>query len=144
MRAGHEETRAEEIRARMATSPFHTWMGMRVLEVRSGEVDLELEAADHHVNLQGQVHGGVLATLADTAAGLAVRSMLPAGARHVTVNLDVQYVRAAGTGRLVAHGRCTRAGRSIAFATADVTDPDGGLLARAQATVAVSPPPADG
>ena len=130
---------ADEIRERMAVSPFHTWMGMRVLAVREGEVDLALDAEPHHLNLQGSVHGGVLATLADTAAGLAVRSVIEPGSRHVSINLDVQYLRGARGGTVIARGRVLRAGRSVAFADAEVADEEGTVLARAQVTVAVSP-----
>ena len=66
------------------------------------------------------MHGGVIATLADTAAGLAVRSAIEPGSGHVTVNLDVQYLRAgAGHGRGT-RSRRERAGRSIVFAEAEV------------------------
>jgi uncharacterized protein (TIGR00369 family) len=130
--------RATEIRERMATSAFHTWMGMRVEEVGEGEAVLALESSQHHLNLQGLIHGGVIATLADTAAGLALRSTIEPGTRHVTINLDVQYLRPAREGTLTARGRVVRAGRSIGFADAEVTDGGGTVIARAQATVALS------
>lgn len=130
--------RATEIRDRMATSAFHTWMGMNVQEVGEGEVVLALESSEHHLNLQGLIHGGVIATLADTAAGLAVRSTIEPGTRHVTINLDVQYLRPAHEGTLTARGRAVRTGRSIGFAEAEVTDDTGIVIARAQATVALS------
>ena len=44
-------------------------------------------AGPEHLNLQGLVHGGILATLADSAMGLAVRTVLEPGRRHVTVTL---------------------------------------------------------
>lgn len=127
-----------EIRARVAASPFHAWMGMRVVEVEAGRIVLALDGADRHRNLQGRIHGGVIATLADTAAGLAVRSAMDPGGRHVTVNLDVQYLRPARNGRLMAEGSVVRLGRSIGFADAEVTDTGGTVVARAQVTVAVS------
>jgi uncharacterized protein (TIGR00369 family) len=129
---------ADEIRERMASSAFHTWMGMRVIEVSDGEVVLALDAADHHLNLQGLTHGGVIATLADTAAGLAVRSVLDPGGRHVTIDLAVQYLRAARGGTLTARGTVVRRGRSIGFAQAEVADESGELVARAQVTIALS------
>jgi uncharacterized protein (TIGR00369 family) len=135
-----ERERGQEIRDRMASSPFHSGMGIRVLDVREGEVDLAMDASDEHANLGGTLHGGVIATLADTAAGLAVRSAIEPGSGHVTVNLDVQYLRAGALGTVEAHGRVVRLGRSIVFAAAEVTGADGAVLARAQATVAVSPP----
>lgn len=127
-----------EIRERVSASSFHAAIGIVVERVRDGSVDLRLEAGPDHANLQGTVHGGVLATLADTAAGLAVRSTIPPGSRHVSVNLDVQYLAPANMGPLLATGRVVRLGRRIAFAEADVSDAGGELLARAQVTVAVS------
>lgn len=137
----HDQPSVEnEIRQRMASSPFHVSMGITVEEVRDGSVDLRLDARPDHANLLGTVHGGVLATLLDTAAGLAVRSAIPPGSRHVSVNLDVQYLAPASTGVLLATGLVVRMGRRIAFAEADVTDAGGEVVARAQVTIAVSPP----
>ena len=131
----HETER--ELRERVARSAFHSWMGMELVRAEPGRVEIGLDAADHHVNLQGLVHGGVIATLADTATGLAVRSMVPPDRRHVTVQLDVHYLRPGTPGRLVAVGTTVRVGSSIAYAEADVVDGRGRLLARATATVAV-------
>lgn len=136
-----ERSVEDNIRERVAASPFHASIGISVGSVREGEVDLMLEARPDHANLHGTVHGGVLATLADTAAGLAVRSAIAPGSGHVSVNLDVQYLAPARPGTLLATGRVLRLGRRIAFAEAEVTDADGTTLARAQVTVAVSPPP---
>lgn len=131
---------AADIRERMSASAFHRGLGLEVEAVRSGEVDLAMSTGVEHANLAGRIHGGVLATLADTAAGLAVRTVIPPGSGHVTVTLDVQFLRAAEPGRLVGRGHVTKAGRRIAFADAEVTDASGGVLARAQLTVAVTPP----
>jgi uncharacterized protein (TIGR00369 family) len=129
-----------DLRKRMAASAFHNWMGMALGRIGPGEVEVTLDAAAHHLNLQGSVHGGVLASLADAAAGLAVRTRVPHGSRHVTVQLGMSYLRASQTGRLIAHGRAVRVGRRIAFAEARIEDGGGRLLATAQATVAVRPP----
>ncbi len=69
-----------------------------------------------------------------------MRSAIPPGSRHVSVNLDVQYLAPATMGTLLATGRVLRMGRRIAFAEADVTDAGGVVVARAQVTIAVSPP----
>lgn len=131
----------EEIRERMAVSTFHNWIGMTLLDVRAGEADVALDAQEHHLNLAGLLHGGVLATLADTATGLAVRSKLAAGQHHLTIQLDVHYLVATGAGRIVGHGRAVRVGRQIAYAEAEIVDVDDRLLATAQATVAISSDP---
>jgi uncharacterized protein (TIGR00369 family) len=129
-----------DIRERMSASPFHRGMGFEVETVRRGEVDLAMSAGAEHANLAGRVHGGVLATLADTAAGLAVRTVIPPGSGHVTVTLDVQFLRSGEPGPLVGRGRVTKAGRRIAFVEAEVVDAGGDVLARAQLTVAIAPP----
>jgi uncharacterized protein (TIGR00369 family) len=73
-----------------------------------------------------------------------VRSAIEPGSRHVTVNLDLQCLAPASGGTLLAAGRVVRLGRRLAFADADVSDEAGTTIARAQATVAVSPPPDEG
>jgi uncharacterized protein (TIGR00369 family) len=129
-----------ELAERLASSAFHASLGITLAAVRDGAVDLRMDAGPQHANLHGTVHGGVLATLADTAAGIAVRASLPdPGGPHATVTLDVQYLAPARTGILTATGRVVRLGRRIAFADADVTDDQGVTVARAQATVAVAP-----
>jgi uncharacterized protein (TIGR00369 family) len=128
-----------DIKQRMAASPLHRGMGLQIKAVRRGEVDLVMEAGAEHLNLAGRVHGGVLATLADTAAGLAVRTVIPPGSGHVTITLDVQFLRPVEPGRLVGRGRVTKFGRRIAFADARVVDANNDVLARAQLTVAVTP-----
>jgi uncharacterized protein (TIGR00369 family) len=132
-------TVANEIRDRVRRSPFHRGLGMRIDRVDEGSVTISMDAGEQHGNLAGQVHGGVLATLADTAAGLAVKTVIPAGSGHVTATLDVQYLRAASPGPLRAEGRVIRAGRRLAFVASDVLGPDGEALARAQLTVAITP-----
>jgi uncharacterized protein (TIGR00369 family) len=118
-------------------NPFYAWTGMRVVRVDPGEVDVAMDVGPDHLNLRGLLHGGMIATLADTASGLAIRSALGPESSHATVQLDVQFLRPGGPGSIEAHGRAVRVGRSIAFAEADVVDAGGTLLARATATHAV-------
>jgi uncharacterized protein (TIGR00369 family) len=137
-----EPDQGDDVRARIlelaASSPFYAWTGMRVLRVEPGEVDVAMDVGPDHLNLRGLLHGGMIATLADTASGLAIRSALDPGRTHATVQLDVQFLRAGAPGTIEAHGRAVRVGRSIAFAEADVVDGTGTTIARATATHAVS------
>jgi len=130
--------RRTEILELAAHNPFYAWSGMRVLRVEPGEVDVAMDVGPEHLNLRGLLHGGMVATLADTASGLAVRSALGRGLAHATVQLDVRFLRAGGPGTLEARGRAVRVGRTIAFAEADIVDGTGETIARASATHAVS------
>jgi uncharacterized protein (TIGR00369 family) len=130
----------DELAALVADSPFYRWTGMRVAAAEPGTVALALDLGEHHANLQGFAHGGVLATLADAAMGLSVRSALEPARRHVTIELGVHYLRAVRTGTVTATGRAVRIGREVAYAEAAITDERGTDLARATGTYSVTTP----
>ena len=90
------------------------------------------------MNLQGFVHGGMLAILADTACGLSIRSAMEPGRLHVTADLDIHFLAPAKPGRVLGRGRAVKVGRSLAFAEASIEDEGGRLLAKAQSRFSVS------
>ncbi len=128
---------ADALRRRVDRSAFHRWAGLELERVAPGEVDVALDLQPHHLNLVGLAHGGMIATLADTAMGIALRTVLPEGRTHVTGQLNVHFLAPATGGRVVAHGRAVRAGRRMGYAEADVVDDRDRLLARASATFIV-------
>jgi uncharacterized protein (TIGR00369 family) len=131
------EPRIAEVVERFARSPFHNWIGMRLERVQRGEVGVALDVEPHHLNLVGVVHGGLIATLADTATGLAYRTVLEPGTSHLTSNLSVTFLSPGRSGRITASGRVVKTGRRFGYAEADVVDAEGTLLARATATFTV-------
>ncbi len=132
--------RLAEVRERFAASAFHrSFFGMRLERVAEGEVEVALDVEDRHRNLLGIVHGGVIATLADTATGLAYRTVLEPGTQHVTTQLSVTYLAPGRGGRVLARGRVLKRGRRTGYAEADVLDGEGRLLARAAALFAILP-----
>ncbi|MGZ5297843.1 MAG: PaaI family thioesterase [Actinomycetota bacterium] len=132
------EALIDDIRERLQSSEFYRWAGVELIGAAPGRVEIALQAGPQHLNLQGLVHGGILATLADTAMGLAVRTVLQPGRRHVTVQLGVEFLSPGRPGRIVAHGRSVKVGSQLGFAEADVTDPGGRLLAKAHSTLSVT------
>jgi uncharacterized protein (TIGR00369 family) len=129
-----------ELRERLQGSEFYRWADIELVNASPGRVEVAFEAGPQHVNLQGLVHGGMLATLADTAMGLAVRTVLEPGRRHVTVQLGIEFLAPGGPGRIVAEGRSLKIGRQLGFAEADVKDAADRLLARAHSTISVTSP----
>ena len=126
------------LRDRLSASPFHTWAGMEVVaaQLRSRS-RWRCVVEDRHVNLQGLVHGGMLAILADTACGLSIRSAMEPGRLHVTADLDIHFLAPAAPGTLYGRGTAVKVGRSLAFAEASIEDADGTLLAKAQSRFSV-------
>jgi uncharacterized protein (TIGR00369 family) len=80
----------------------------------------------------GVFHGGLVAMLLDTAAGIAVRSFSrEKETPTVTVSMTVNYISAAKSDEVTATARITGGGRSLKFADAELRDQDGTLLATA-------------
>lgn len=126
-----------DIADRMARSAFHRWAGIELIRAEPGEVEIALRAEDHHLNLLGTVHGGMLATVADTAMGLAMRTRMDPGSNYVTAQLDLHYLAPGRTGRIVGIGRAVKSGGQMGYAEADVLGEGNSLLARATATFIV-------
>ncbi|WP_138493900.1 PaaI family thioesterase [Paenibacillus pinistramenti] len=80
---------------------FWGFLGMELLHADAARVELGLEVKEHHLNSKGIVHGGVLSSLMDQAMGVLV-SAARNGVEGVTTHLNVNFVTAMGTGRLVA------------------------------------------
>src|SRR5262245_736718 len=100
--------RLEEIRERFASSEFQAFVGARLERVAPDEVDVSLRVEPRHLNLSGTLHGGMIATLADTATGLAYRSGLGDDQSAVTSSLSVTFLRPGGVGVVTTRGRVVR------------------------------------
>ena len=109
-------------------------VGFVVTSVEPGRAVVELEAGERHLNLLGTVHGGVLCTIADTAMGVAHGSTLPEGELATTLELKINFLRPARTGRLRAIGKLVKSGRTTALVECDVVDEQENLVARASST----------
>ena len=92
-----------------------------------------------HLQPFGIVHGGVLATLIDTATFWAVFMRLPEDAGLVNIDLKLNYLEPVLKGRLTAQGRTIRFGKSISYAEARVLDADGRLVAHGTSTLMTLP-----
>ena len=105
-------------------------------EVEAGKATFFLEPQEYHYNPIGSVHGGVIATLLDSAMACAVQSTLPTGVAYTTLELKVNYVRAvtAENGRLRCEGTVLSKGRRVATAEGRMVDASGKLYAHATTT----------
>ena len=117
-------------------NPLLDHLGIRLVELGGGHCVFELEVEPRHLNRQGSVQGGVIATMLDAACGYAG---LPVGAdgelgHAATAMLSISYLAKAGAGRLRATATLTRAGNSLCFASAELSTEAGALLATAQGT----------
>jgi uncharacterized protein (TIGR00369 family) len=120
-------------------SPFPTHMQMQLKSIAFGHAVVSLRTDTCHLQPFGIVHGGVLATLIDTATFWAAFLRLPADDGLVNIDLKLNYLKPVASGMLTATGRCIRAGRSLSYAEAKVTDADGKLVAHGTSTLMALP-----
>ncbi len=122
----------------MADAPagFSEDLGLEVHEVgEDGRALVAIEAGDRHLNPGGTVHGGVIATLVDTAMGRAVATLIEDDEVPVTIEMKVNYLEPGQPGRLEAWGEVVRHGRLVIVARAEVTRAgDGEAVAEAIGT----------
>jgi uncharacterized protein (TIGR00369 family) len=122
--------------------PIAQTVGMRLVEVEEGRAVFEGEPAEYHYNPIGVVHGGLAATLLDSAMGCAVHSTLPANVTYTTIDIKVNYLRAltSATGIVRAEGQTIKVGGRVALAEGRITDAAGNLYAHGTTTCLILRP----
>jgi uncharacterized protein (TIGR00369 family) len=122
--------------------PFMELLGVRIVSVEPGTVAFEFEPAEYMYSPLGNVHGGIVTVLLDTAMGCSFHTTLPAGVGYTTLELKVNFPRSvtAKAGTLRAEGRVVHAGSRVAILDARLTDLHQKLYATATSTVLILRP----
>ncbi|MGR3867649.1 PaaI family thioesterase [Streptomyces graminifolii] len=133
----------ELIGGRLPAPPIGATLNFALDEVEHGRAVFSLVPGEEHYNPIGSVHGGVYATLLDSAAGCAVQSTLPQGMGYTSLDLTVKFLRpiTADTGRVRAVGTVLNGGRRTALAQAELLDEKDRLLAHATSSCLLFPVP---
>ena len=126
------------------TLPLNTiaeTLGYDITEVTRGRVVVTATPNQTHLNPSGTVHGGLAATLLDSAMGLAIQSTLEPGVGSTTLEFKISLVRpiTPDTGPIAAEGVVLSCGRRVGTAEGRITDRDGRLLAHGTTTCLIFP-----
>ena len=121
--------------------PLCELLGIRLVEAEQGRVVFEGTPGLQHYNPFGVAHGGLAATMLDSALGCVVHSTLPAGDGFTTLEFKINLVRAItkDTGPLRAQARILHRGRTVATAEGGLKDVAGRLYAHANTTCMIFP-----
>ncbi|MEO7538668.1 MAG: PaaI family thioesterase [Pyrinomonadaceae bacterium] len=114
--------------------PFAKLIGMRLVDLEPGVAIISIEMRDDLRQPSGVLHGGVTATLIDTAMAFAVRTRLAIDEATATIDLTVHYLRPHITGTFTCTAKVVRAGKRIFTVSADVVNDDGKHIATAVST----------
>ncbi|GAA1422509.1 hotdog fold thioesterase [Streptomyces thermospinosisporus] len=124
--------------------PVAATLGITLEEAEYGRAVFALVPGEEHYNPIGSVHGGVYATLLDSAAGCAVQTVLPQGMGYTSLDLTLKFLRpiTVDTGKVRAIGTVLNSGRRTALAQAELRDSEDRLLAHATSSCMLFPVPA--
>jgi len=130
----------ERVQEMILRGPYHQWLGLTVTALDDDGIELKARWREEWVVNPDRryTHGGVLAALVDLAADWAM--VKRAGRGVPTLDLRVDYHRAAMPGDLTARGTVIRFGRQISTAEAKIFDAEGKLVASGRGTYLTTPP----
>ena len=122
--------REQAIREKFENNHFPRLVGIEIDSIEPGRARLSLEVREELLQLQGIMHGGVIATIIDTAVAFAIIGTSEPDDRFTTVEMKVNYLAPIREGRIVADARLIRDGRRIVVADCDLFDSKGRLAAK--------------
>lgn len=122
------------VRQRMKDSHATRQMGFAVESVEMGLVVFKMRVRKRHTQIHGVVHGGILATLADTVAAIAAYTTVPRGTELATIEMKINFLEAVAEGEIRAEGRVLRTGRNFVVTECEIRNQNGSLAAKALLT----------
>jgi len=131
----------ESLEQRLAVGPFNHWLGFKVLKMDDSGLELKATWREEWVVNPDRryTHGGILAAIIDVAADYAIAAKL--GRPVPTIDIRVDYHKAAMPGDLIAKAKIVRSGGQYSTAEAYVYDSEGALVASGRGTYYTAPPP---
>lgn len=115
-------------------SPFYKLLNMKIEEVGDNYARLSIEIDERHIQFLRTVHGGVIASLADSAAAWAIYGSKNVKGIPVTVEMKINFLKPVKSGKLVAEARNLHKGSKIFVSDVEVKNSRGTLIAKSLVT----------
>ncbi|MGH9741783.1 MAG: PaaI family thioesterase [Candidatus Acidiferrum sp.] len=122
------------LRRRANHSGATAQLGLSLERFEKGRVVFSMRVKPIHKQLHGVMHGGVLATLADTVAAIAAYTTVPKGTNIATVEMKINFLEPVPGGRIRAEGSVLRTGRNFVVAECEIYLENGSMAAKALLT----------
>lgn len=117
--------------------PIGELLGWEPMEIEPGRVKVRYTASERFLNPQGNVQGGILASMLDDAMGPAAYTTVEEGQFVPTLEFKVSFFRPAQPGPLIAEGRLVHRTKSVAYVEGELRTEDGDLVAKGSATLRI-------
>ena len=124
---------------RVSPPPSAVLLGWELVSIDpdAGTIEVAFAATAQFLNPAGVIQGGFVAAMLDDTMGPALVATLPEGEFAVTLELKVNFLRAAAPGRITGTGRVVRRGKDVAFLAGELADDSGQIVAVATATAQI-------
>jgi acyl-CoA thioesterase len=123
-----------KIRGVTNRSPFYQLLGMKVLEIRGGKCTIEMPFRKELTHPYGIVHGGAIASLANSAVAMALISLVKPNDRITTIEFKINFFAPIRQGKLTAKAKIIHRGSKTAVGDVVVIDDEGRLVSKVIAT----------
>jgi uncharacterized protein (TIGR00369 family) len=110
----------QHVRESFARQGLMKHLGAELTALGSGECEIRVRHRAELTQQHGYFHGGVTASIADSASGYAAYTMMPADSSVLAVEYKINFVAPAEGSLLIARGRVLRSGRTLKICAADV------------------------
>jgi acyl-coenzyme A thioesterase 13 len=124
----------EDFLALHEATPLFKFTGFRLLSFGGGKAEMECPVAGPSQNVNGFLHGGVIALLVDEAGTVALASEDRDGRPGVTTDLNVSYLSPGRPPRVIARARSLKVGKTLGYVQVDIFGDDGKLVAQGRMT----------
>lgn len=111
---------AADVRKSFAAQSIMQTIGAQLSRVEPGIVEISLPYRTELTQQNGYLHAGIITTIADSAAGYAAFTLMPAGASVLSVEFKVNLLRPASGEMFLARAEVIKAGKTLTVVRADV------------------------
>jgi acyl-CoA thioesterase len=132
-----KEKYLEQIRKVANNSPYYQLLGMEIMEIKEGESKIQMPFKQGLTHPYRIVHGGAIASLADSSVAMALISLVEPKDRIATIEFKINFFAPVSKGNLEAHAKIIHKGSKTAVGEVEVKNEEGKLVAKVIATYSI-------
>jgi acyl-CoA thioesterase len=132
-----QEKYLEQIKKVTNNSPYYQLLGMEIMEIKEGESKIQMPFKEGLTHPYRIVHGGAIASLADSSVAMALISLVEPKDRIATIEFKINFFAPVSKGNLEAHAKIIHKGSKTAVGEVEVKNEEGKLVAKVIATYSV-------
>jgi acyl-CoA thioesterase len=132
-----KEKYLERMRKEANNSPYYQLLGMEIMEIKEGESIIQMPFRQGLTHPYGAVHGGAIASLADSSVAMALISLVEPKDRIATIEFKINFFVPVSKGHLEAHAKIIHKGSKTAVGDVEVKNEEGKLVAKVIATYSI-------